>query len=371
MKALSRRSVGVLALLVGGWLLVVGGPVGAADASSIDDTGWWSRTNQEPTLGGVLTPPTVSPGQLVVEGAPEGATAIAAIRATLPEGTGSPVLTLEVASESGGGSAVLLACQSGSGWTGAHAGSWDAKPSPDCSQSVQGIPADDGTTWSFALAPLQFEDQLDVVFTPGIDPNLPEGLNGSTFRIVFARPSPASIEVSESSADLDESDFPAPDVDFDSGPGASSGSPGPEASSTSGFGGGSSGSSNFSIPVPPTEESLASQPAQAALPADEQGMTATAPALSAANPLETAAPAAEVGDDGRILGAFVVLVGAGLLVWSTQQPTPAPQLLSHFATSRPVSAAAAAGPAAPAEDVVGGLGRFRRSRHTPARRIGG
>lgn len=367
----SRRIAGVVAVLLGGWLLLAGSPVGAVEAASVDDIGWWSRTNQEPTLGGVLTPPTVTPGQLVVEGTAEGATAIAAIRATLPEGTGSPVLTLEVARETGGATAVLLACQAGSGWTGAHGGSWDAKPSPDCSQSVQGIPAEDGTTWSFALAPLQFGDQLDVVLTPGVDTERPEGLNGSSFRLVFERPSPASIEASESSG-ADESDFPAPDVDFGSPPppsNGSSGSSGPGASSSPGFGGGSSGSSSFSIPVPPSEDELASQPARAALPAAEQGLTATAPVLSAQNPLETAAPVGDGADAGRAAGALVVLLGAGLLVWSSNQSVPERQVLSRFASAGPSTTSVVA--ASPTDEPVGGLGRFRRVRHTAARRLGG
>ena len=120
--AVSARPLRRVGLLAGSLLVAAGAPASAATASSIDDTGWWSRANQDATIGGALVFPDVSAGQLLVEGTPEGATAIAALRATLPEGTGQPVLTLHAASATGGDTAVLLACQAGSGWTGAHAG---------------------------------------------------------------------------------------------------------------------------------------------------------------------------------------------------------------------------------------------------------
>ncbi len=226
----------VLGLLAGALLIAAGAPASAATASSIDDTGWWSRANQDATLGAALVFPDVAAGQLLVEGTPEGATAIAALRATLPEGTGRPVLTLHAASSAGGDTAVLLACQAGSGWTGAHGGAWSAKPSPDCDTSVQGEPGD-GDTWTFDLAALQFDDQINVVLVPGLDPN-GGGQAGSTFRIVFDRPSESSIEVSESSV---EPDFEVPA--FDAGGGSTDG--GVPAGSSAG---GSSGST-FSTPT--------------------------------------------------------------------------------------------------------------------------
>ena len=205
-----RRAPAVVGLVVGAFLMVFGAPVGAVDAASIDDVGWWARTNQAPGLGAVVAPPDVPAGQLLVEGTAEGATAIAALRATLPEGTGSPILTLTAASEVSGETALLLACQSGSGWTGAHAGEWASKPSPDCSQSVQGIRADDGSSWTFPLGALQFGDQIDVVLTPGVDPAVPAPLNGSAFRIAFEQPSAASIEVSDTSFDVPTVDIAPP-----------------------------------------------------------------------------------------------------------------------------------------------------------------
>lgn len=355
-RAVALRALGVVGLLLGGWLAAVD-PALAEPASSVDDIGWWSRANQDPAIGGVLVVPDVSPGQLLVEGTPEGATAIAALRATLPEGTGSAVLTLRAASAVGAETAVLLACQSGSGWTGVHAGAWDAKPSPDCSQSVQGIPSEDGTEWTFAVAPLQFGDQLDLVLTPGRDPSSGEQL-ASAFRVVFDRPTADAIEVApvaDGGAGGVPEPLPVPRAPVTASPGA----PGGGSSFTPG------GSPSFSMPAPLSADGLSSQPAQAALPPGEQGRTATAPSLTAAQPV--AAPALDASSgEGRLLGVVVVLGAGALLYWSSQQPLPERRVLSRFAAAGAVSTAADVTP----EPAMGGLGRFRRPRSTPARPLG-
>lgn len=346
------RALAAIGLVAGAWLAVA--PAEAEPASSVDDLGWWSRANQDPTLGGVLLFPDVTPGQLLVEGTPEGATAIAALRATLPEGTGNPVLTLSAASAVGAEAAVLLACQSGSGWTGAHAGAWDAKPSPDCSKSVQGIPSEDGTTWSFALAPLQFDDQIDVVLTPGTVAES-EGSLGSAFRVVFERPDATDFEVSEAAA-------PAPAPPAVLGPGDGGFASGPPTI------GGGSDRPTFTPPTPSSGGQLSPPTVRAALPDVEQGATATAPSVQATQPLAVPALAATGGSDGRLLGVVVVLAAGALLYWSSQQPVPERQLLSRFASAAPATSTNVV----PAPAVtVGGLGRFRRERTGAARRLGG
>lgn len=344
------RAVAAVGLLAGGWLAV--GPAAAEPATSVDDIGWWSRTNQEPTLGAVLAAPDVTPGQLLVEGTPEGATAIAALRATLPEGTGNPVLTLRAASSVGADAAVLLACQTGSGWTGAHAGAWDAKPSPDCSKSVQGIPSEDGSTWSFSLAPLQLAQQIDVVLTPGTVGDA-DGL-GSAFRVVFERPDVAAIEVSPAASPPPA--LPPMSMPEGGGGGATTASPS--------IAGGAPPS--FAPPSPSSGGQLPAPPVRAALPDAEQGATATAPAVQAANPLAAPALAATGGSDGRLLGVVVVLAAGALLYWSSQQPVPERQVLSRFAATAEHTSVE---PVAP--PTVGGLGRFRRERTSAARRLGG
>lgn len=344
------RVLAAIGLVAGGWL--VAAPADAAPASSIDDVGWWARVHQEPTLGGLLAPPDVEEGQLLVEGTPEGATAIAAVRATLPEGATNPVLTLPTASAVGAEAAVLLACQTGSGWTGAHAGAWDAKPSPDCTQSVQGLVAEDGSSVSFALAPLQFGDQVDVVLTPGVVDGA-EGAPSSAFRIVFEGPDVSSIEVTEGTATGSGPPPPiGPPVSFDTSP--------PPA-----IGAGSSGGS-FTPPAPSSGGEVALPPVRAALPETEQGATATAPIAQAQQPLAAPALAATGGSDGRLLGVIVVLAAGALLYWSSQQPVPQRQLLSRFASAAPHPV-----DVVPAPETVGGLGRFRRERTGAARRLAG
>ncbi|HEU5082486.1 MAG TPA: hypothetical protein VFU14_04040 [Acidimicrobiales bacterium] len=353
-RAIALRALGAVGLLLGGWLAAVD-PALAEPASSVDDIGWWSRANQDPAIGGALVVPDVSPGQLLVEGTPEGATAIAALRATLPEGTGSAVVTLRAASAVGAETAVLLACQAGSGWTGVHAGAWDAKPSPDCSQSVQGIPSEDGTEWTFAVAPLQFGDQLDLVLTPGRDPSSGEQL-ASAFRVVFERPTADAIEVAPVAGGV-QRPVPMPTDPRTAPPGA----PGGGASFTPG----GSGTPSFSVPAPLPADALSSQPAQAALPPGEQGRTATAPSLTATQPV--AAPPLETSSgEGRLLGVIVVLGAGALLYWSSQQPLPERRGLSRFAAAGAVSTVADVAP----EPTVGGLGRFRRPRTAPARPLG-
>lgn len=367
------RTLAAVALVVASGVVGLAPSAGAQQASSLDDYGWWSRANQGAPLNSVISA-DVSEGQLLVEATPEGATAIAALRATLPEGSTSPVLTLTVASDVGGDSADVLACQAGSGWTGAHGGEWGSKPSPDCAQSVQGIPSEDGSSWSFALAPLQFGDQLNVVLAPGA---------GSSFRVVFEQPSAASIEVSSSSV---EPDVEIPEVApaqpaEESPPPPAASSPPPTAAPTPSRS--SFSSPTFTAPARPTADDLATQPAQAALPADEQGLTATAPILTSAAPAPLPTP--ELPDpntrEGQLFGVAVALAALGLLYWSTTQEVPERRVLSRFATNASLATAGAAPPATEPTDAVvpevraedaqmGGLGRFRRVRTTPARRLG-
>lgn len=363
------RSVAATAV-IGAVLVATTAVAAAKPASSIDDVGWWSRTNQNAILGSALAT-DVSEEEMLVEGTPEGATALSAFRATLPPDSRQPVLTLKATSAVGGDTAMLLACQAGSGWTGAEGGEWSAKPSPDCAESVQGVP--EGDTWTFALGPLQFEDQLNVVLVPGLDANSGAG---STFRIVLERPTASSIQVSESNV---EPDFEVPDFDSSDFGSEESGSGG--SSDEGGSFGPPSGTSSpaFSPPSPVTSDELASQPAQAALPADEQGRTATAPALNSSNALPPAplrAASGSDGGDGRLLGVLVALGAAALLFWTTQLQVPGRQTLSRFAMAAGGGGAhAAAGPVdlaerIPEEKRMGGLGRFRRARDTPARRLG-
>lgn len=338
---------GVLALL--GGFVAMGLPALAGSATSIDDSGWWWRAKQGP-LGAVpLAPPNAQAGQLLVQGATDGATALAAVRATLPAGQANPVLTLTVApdGDQGGESAILLACQTGSAWTGGDAQAWDAKPKPDCSVSVQGQRAPDASTWTFPLGALQFGDQVNVILVSGTDPALPDGANGSVFSLTFEKPAPDSIATT--GGDAPESSFPSSD-DFASdgyaaAPNADTGTFAPPV-----------GSGTFAV-----------APVQPALAPEEQGLTATAPRIQAGTPAPAFQPVASLKSDGaRAFGALILLLGAAGSWWFGQQAPPLPRKLGRFAAG---STTAAAATADMSESTLGGLGRFARVRSGPAPRL--
>lgn len=382
-----RRLLGAVAVLLGALLgaLLVAAPAGAQttqEASAIDDTGWWTRAKQGPLPGDSLVYPDVEDGQLVVEGAPDGPTAVAAIRATLPEGTRAPMLTLEAASATGGDTAVVLACEVDGDWTGDHGGAWDDRPTPECSQSAEGEPEEDGDGWVFDLGLFRVEeDQLDVVLVAGVDPNS-SGSAGSTFRLVFEEPTTSSIEVSESSTDTDfevpeAGSFSGGDGDGDSS-GPATASP-PTASPPTASPGPTTSDSSFTSPSSSEGQTAPATPSND----DQQGQTAAGPVASSSSealpsaPAPAPEPASTESNDGRLLGLLVVLCGGALLYWSSTLELPERRVLSRFvAASGAPGATTGAGSdtvdlTSPSEEQMGGLGRFRRVRTTPARRLGG
>jgi hypothetical protein len=202
-----RRRAALLALSLTLVTFGAGGPAGAEDAR-LADAGWWWRAQTSVGVG-LLAPPTVQPGQLLVQGAPDGPVAIAAVRYSLPAGSQGATLTLRVADGGQPGpGAVVLACPPTGPWFGEDAGAWESRPEADCASSVPGMPSDDGQTWSFELDLLRSEDALDVVLVPGSV----EGLDvvGSTFSITFERPdagdlrsaAPAATSRSRTSTDV-------------------------------------------------------------------------------------------------------------------------------------------------------------------------
>ncbi len=340
-RHLAAFACALLALL--GGFVAAGLPALAAPAASIDDAGWWWKAKQGP-LGAVPgSPPNVQPGQLFVQGAPDEAAALAAIRATLADDQANPVLTLEVAAngDQGGDSAILLACQTGSSWSGGDAQPWDSKPVPDCTVSVQGQRAPDALTWTFPLGALQFGNQVNVILVSGTDPALPAGANGSVFSLTFEKPTPDSIQTtggqapSSSSAVVADdfggaSDFTEPNVD--------TGTFAP-----------TSGSGTFAV-----------SPVQPALPAEDQGLTATAPVIQAKTPAPVLQPVRSLKSGGaRALGALILVLGAAGTWWFGQQAPPMARKLGRFA--------GAGTPAVVTE--VGGLGRFARARTGEPRRL--
>src|SRR2546423_877449 len=156
---------------------------GTASAGELKDVSWWWRGNSGPAP--VPPPPNVPPGGILVAGAPDGATAITAVRYVLADGESNPRLTLKVSAngDQGGAQAVMAACLAGSAWGGSEQGGpWASHPNVACQASVQGVRDASGATWTFALAPLVVGNEVNVVVTPG---QLTGTSVGSTFSIAF------------------------------------------------------------------------------------------------------------------------------------------------------------------------------------------
>jgi hypothetical protein len=197
----------------------------SAAAASLDAAGWWWRPQTSALPVALPPPPNVAAGQLLVEGLPQGANAIAALRFTLGDGEGSPVLTVRPAANSNvPADAIVLACRVLVPWSEESAGAWENKPLVDCATSVQGIPGEGGS-FTFALAPLQSETTLDIALVPGTVPAAPAGANGSVFSMVLDRPGAGALQVSASSgptggdfASSDPGGFSEAPGTFDAGP---------------------------------------------------------------------------------------------------------------------------------------------------------
>jgi hypothetical protein len=344
-----RHLVALLALSLALVTIGSGGPVGAqgAQEARVADAGWWWRA-QTPLGVGLLAPPTVQPGQLLVQGAPDGPLAVAAVRYSLPTGSRGATLTLRVA-DGGGPGAVVLACPPASPWFGQDAGAWEGRPEADCSSSVPGMPSDDGETWSFELDLLRTEDELDVVLVPGSV----EGVEvvGSTFSVTFERPAAEDLSVSGAG-----DGFVAPDpgdlAEVQPSPGAPGVDPGQGAGSFDASPGG------FAAPAP----------APPPVPAPAAGDTAAAPGSpstagpsSRATGLGTEAPIVSAARTGaRGLGFALLAATVGATLWSLSRPGAAAGLPGGLA-----GLALAGRVPTEAEPVPGGLGRFTRPRSGP------
>jgi hypothetical protein len=332
-----RTAVGLVLLLAA---LALGLAAGPARAAELTKAGWWWRVNDPTPLGTLPPAPTVPEGALMVGGAPDGATAIAALHFELDAGEGAPVLTLNVADngDQGGERAVLAACLTGSAWQPATSGAWTTKPFPACDQgSVTGVRSSDGAQWTFALAPLLSDGIVDVMLVPGLDPALPAGLNGSTFQLVFAAPTSASLVTTGGTG-------ATPGIDLAGG--------GPQLPEVGGF---SPPLSGGDLSLPPVAPAGAFTPS---LPTADQGLTATAPVVERRNrPLPTPVAAVE---DHRVLGLVVLALCGAALLWSAQMPVLALRRLGGFDQPGSGPGDGARGPDGTTHR--GGVGRFARDR---------
>lgn len=320
-----------------------------ATATTLTQTGWWWRVND--ALAPAAVPaPTVPEGGLMVAGAPDGATAIAALHFEVDDGEGSPVLTLAVAEngDQGGDVAVLAACLTGSAWQPEAGGPWVNKPFAACEEgAVNGVRAADGTSWSFALAPLLSDGIVDVTIVPGTVPDLPPGLNGSTFSLVFAPPTAASLTTTAGAGAPPPIDLPALGA--------------PVGGTDGGFTAPALGDGDLTLPAVGTVPGFTP-----ALPEADQGLTATAPVVQERNAPLAAAPVAVV-EDHKVLASVILLLCGAALLWSAQLPTPDLRRLGGF--DGPAAVAEPSLPPAAPPDGTAGLGRFARPRSGPSPRL--
>ena len=358
----SRRAAIVTAALAASAIVLVGGPT---DAATLGASGWWWQANPggssltpspapQVTTPGEVPPPPAPPdvpeGGLLVERTPERTTAVAAVRFTLHEDESNPVLELTAASTAG--APALLACQSGSAWSETAGGRWDSKPLAACDAttgggSVAGV-AGEGGTWTFNLAALAIDtgsgQEVDVVLVPPASPDP----TSAAFRVVFEPVTAESLRT----------DAGAGDFSFDAGTGSSFGvgSGDGGAPAAGGFAPGSSFTTPGGVAVVSPD-----------LPAEDQGLSATAPAIRNQTTPGTTAASNEPDDAGdKLAGVGAVLLAAAAALALTRQQPPVTTGVIAPRSPRHRALTAAAAPIAPR---TAGLGRFVRQRTRPPVRL--
>ena len=317
--------------LVAAALLLLGqtNTAGAAGAGpTLKAQGWWWRAAPLPA------PPNVQKGQLYVQGNPSdpNGTAYAAVRYELETGMSVSTLTLKVGAngDQGGSSAVVLACRTGSAWSPAEGGDWSAAPKVDTKSCATGQRSDDGTSWTFAVTPLQTGTVIDLAIVPGVDPQTHAT---STFALTFDSPKNESLAATSGSSGSTPSSFSTPST-F-----STAGSPS-GAGSTSGVGAPSGGVH------PPAAASVPT-----GLPTDKVGQTATAPANQQASQqaLNSALnPTSSSADKPNKTAGYIVLAFAALV--------------GLYAYRQDNLMARNGGVLPGAKEEVGGLGRFTKPR---------
>lgn len=304
-----------------------------SEAAELMTAGWWWR----PQTGTVALPPPphVPPNGLAVGNAPDGPSAVSALRFSLQAGEFGPVLTLVVAEVFAPGTLGLVACPGAAPWFGTQAGPWDDRPAADCGRGrAKGVEAEDGGSWTFPMtSPYPAPNGLvggllDVVILPaeGSDP----------FEISFEAPTAESLRTTKASFS------PVDHINIvDDRPSEESFIP-----PSGDFGGGSS----FEPPLVPLLGDPAAPPA-AADPTPSGAPQKFVPI--ARGPL----PAADAAADPRPLALVVLLAALAIAAALGREPLPAPRLLGPMAGRRELDAD---------ESEVRGLGRFRRPRRGAA-----
>lgn len=172
------------------------GSVGAASPAA---SGWWWRP--QAGAGGILipNPPSVPADGLAVGGAPDGPSAIAAVRYALLSDETPIKLTLMTSGETGGEAAVITACPAGGPWEPAQTGKWENRPQAACGYGyANGVRSTDGKTWTFNIEafPPTVPGFADIVFVPGTV-STPAGAVMPTFQISFNKPDSVSLQTTQ------------------------------------------------------------------------------------------------------------------------------------------------------------------------------
>jgi hypothetical protein len=319
------RLAGSALIAVAITLMAGGGSAGAdGPAATVAAKGWWSKAQDSSLPAPLPAPPNVKPGQLNVQGNPTDSrgTAFAAVRFSIGHDSSVKSLTMKVADDAAAASAVLLACQTGSAWSGVENGTWQSAPkvSTNC---INGLKSTDGKAWTFAVGPLQLGTVLDIAIVPGVDPTTKAP---AAFSLVFDAPTGSSLETAAG---------PPPTISTMTNNVAAPQSNGAGAGATT-----SGSGSSFHAP--------AVTPVATGLPADKVGENATAASKQAATPAPIESAAAPAKDRNKTAGYIALAFAAAIGLYAWRQDN----LMAQNGGALPG-----------APDEVAGLGRFSRPRH--------
>lgn len=160
MKRSARRLAAALCVAAIPLVLTV-----SAGADSAGSFGWWYQLNDSSLPVAPPPPPDAPSGGIYVQGALTGPSAYGAVRVSSP-GTTAGVAKLTI--ESSSGAVEVAMCPTTSAWQAADAGTWQSKPSFDCTATkALGVVAADGTSVSFQLTDAFAEGgEFDVAIVP-------------------------------------------------------------------------------------------------------------------------------------------------------------------------------------------------------------
>jgi hypothetical protein len=322
-------------------LLVAGDPSSALSAAS-------GLGAQLPVPVTVPTPPGIAEADLV------GPTAVSAVQITGVSPTADATLTLTVALGSivpPPGLATIVACPLSGDWQTPPAGAGDVSEAPgyDCASPSVGRVATNDETISWLL-PSAFQTnpgELDVALVPNPNDSL------IAFAVAFEPPGKGSVQAATG---------PPPAVVSVTTTVAPASTPtlAPSPAVPSGGGLVTGGSPAFATPgfvAPDVVTPVAATP----VATPSVALAAPAQAAPSVPPV-----AVRVPDDRahRIMAVVLLLVVGAAWWYAGSQESPAPRLLGALGDRRATPVAAVA-----AVDSDGGIGRFRRPRTSPARRL--